>query len=205
MQACYDSTAYPNEPSCGTFTRDPTTHQVTGFHSGYVNAGLLEFTGIQSALDYTFALPGKWGSVRAGVMYLDTQRLTSIVGSASPSYLAGEIGTSKSKGNIDLRYMNRGFFWDTQAVFIGSAVFNTSYLPNTLEYNGVPSWWLINSTVGMQFTPHFGMQFIVNNVFDKEPPFPALTGAAVGYTAAVSTYFQGVLGRNFLLSASYKF
>ena len=205
MQACYDSTAYPNEPSCNTFARNPTTHQVTSFHSGYVNAGLLEFTGIQAALDYTFALPRNWGNVRAAVMYLDTQRLTSIVGSASPSYLAGEIGNSKSKGNIDLRYMNRGFFWDTQAVFIGPAVFSTQYTANTLDYMGVGAWWLINSTVGAQFTRHFGMQLVVNNVFDKEPPFPALAGAAVGFTPAVSTYFQGVLGRNFLLSADYKF
>jgi iron complex outermembrane recepter protein len=205
MQACYDSTDYPNSAACGTFTRNPTTHQVTDFHSGYVNAGLLEFAGIQAALDYTFALPRNWGNVRTGLMYLDTQKLTSIVGSASPNILAGEIGTSKSKSNIDLRYMNRGFYWDTQAVFIGSAVFDTSYLPNTLNYMGVGAWWLINSTVGMQFTPHFGMQLIVNNVFDKQPPVPAVAGVAVGYTAAASTYFEGFLGRNFLLSADYKF
>jgi outer membrane receptor protein involved in Fe transport len=57
----------------------------------------------------------------------------------------------------------------------------------------------------MQFSPHFSAQLIVNNVFDKEPPFPAMQGTSAGYTPAVTTYFQGFLGRNYLLSASYKF
>jgi outer membrane receptor protein involved in Fe transport len=205
MQACYDSTAYPNVPACGTFTRDTTTHQVTNFHSGYVNAGLLEYAGIQAALDYTFALPRNWGRVRTGIMYLDTQKLTSQVGSASPTFLAGEVGNSKSKGNIDVRYMNGGFFWDTQAIYIGSAVWDTSAAPNTYDYPGLDRWWLINSTVGMQFTPHFGMQLIVNNVFDKQPQLQANQSVSNGYVATTSTYFEGFLGRNFLLSASYKF
>jgi iron complex outermembrane recepter protein len=204
LDACYDSTAYPNEPSCQAFTRDPVTHQITGFHAGYINAGLLEFTGIQAAIDYTFDLPRNWGGVQATVRYLDSQRLRSIVGSAAPTDLAGEIGYSKSKGNIDLLYKNQGFFWDWQAIFIGPAAFSTSNSETQLNYFGVGSWWLINTTVGMEFTPRFGAQFIVNNLFDKDPPFPAMAGAAVGFTNATSTYFSGVLGRSFQLSAHYK-
>jgi outer membrane receptor protein involved in Fe transport len=205
LDACYDSTAYPNEPSCQAFTRDPVTHQITNFHAGYINAGLLEFTGIQAAIDYTFELPRNWGAVQTGLRYLDSQRLRSIVGSAAPNDLAGEIGYSKNKGNIDLLYKNQGFFWDWQAIFIGPAVFNTSYSETEINYFGVGSWWLINSTIGMEFTPHFGAQLIVNNVFDKEPPFPALAGGGVGFTNSTSTYFSGILGRAFQLGAHYKF
>ena len=204
LAACYDSSDYPNAPACSTFTRN-AQHQVDSFHAGYVNAGLLEFTGIQAALDYTFTLPRDWGNVQTSVHYLDTQRLTSIVGSASPNFLAGEVGLSKSRGNIDLLYSNHGFSWDWQGVFIGPAVFGTANLPTSLDYLGVGAWWLINSTVGMQFTPKFRMQLIVNNVFDKEPPFPAVAGGGVGYLSGTSTYFSGVLGRAFQLSADYKF
>ena len=204
MAACYDSPDYPDAPSCGTFTRN-AQHNVSNFHAGYINAGLLEFTGIQAALDYSFKLPGNWGDLRTSVGYLDSQRLKSIVGSASPTYLAGQIGYSKSKGNIDLLYSNRGFSWDWQGVFIGPAVFNNTNLPTSIDYYGVGESWIINSTIGMKFTPQFGMQLIVNNVFDKEPPFPAVAGGGVGYMSGTSTYFPGVLGRAFQLSANYKF
>jgi iron complex outermembrane receptor protein len=204
LAACYDSSDYPNAPSCSTFTRN-AQGQVASFHAGYINAGLLEFTGIQAALDYNFALPGNWGNVQTTVAYLDTQRLTSVVGSASPTFLAGQIGLSKSKGNIDLLYSNHGFSWDWQGVFIGPAVFSNANLPTSLDYYGVGAWWLINSTIGMHFTPQFSAQLIVNNVFNKEPPFPAVAGGGVGYLSGTSTYFSGVLGRSFQLGADYKF
>jgi iron complex outermembrane recepter protein len=205
LAACYDSSDYPNAPSCSTFTRDPATGNVNSYHVGYINAGLLEFTGIQAALDYSFSLPGNWGNVLTTVAYLDSQRLTSIVGSASPTYLAGQIGLSKSKGNIDLLYSNRGFSWDWQGVFIGPAVFSNSNLPTSIDYYGVGAWWLINSTIGMHFTPQLSAQLIVNNVFNKEPPFPAVAGGGVGYLSGTSTYFSGVLGRSFTLGLDYKF
>jgi outer membrane receptor protein involved in Fe transport len=205
MDACYDSTDYPNEPACSTFTRDPTTHQVTGFHAGYVNAGLLEFTGIQAALDYSFSLPKNLGTIQTRLSYLDTQRLTSIVGSASPIILAGQIGNSKSKGNVDITYLNQGFSWDWQGIFIGPAVFNTQNTPTSQNILGVGAWWLINTTIGMQFTPQFQMQLIVDNVFNKEPPFPALAGTGGNFVNSTTTYFSGILGRTFTLGADYKF
>jgi outer membrane receptor protein involved in Fe transport len=204
LAACYDSSDYPNAPSCSTFTRN-AQNQVNSFHAGYINAGLLEFTGIQAALDYNFTLPGNWGNLQTAVAYLDSQRLTSIVGSASPTYLAGQIGLSKSKGNIDLLYSNHGFSWDWQGIFIGPAVFSNANLPTSIDYLGVGAWWLINTTIGMHFTPQFSAQLIVNNVFNKEPPFPAVAGGGVGYLSGTSTYFSGVLGRAFQLGLDYKF
>jgi iron complex outermembrane recepter protein len=205
LDACYDSASYPNTPACSSFTRDPTTHQLTSFHAGFVNAGLLEFTGIQAGIDYNFSLPWNWGNMQTSVHYLDTQRLTSIVGSASPNLLAGEIGTSKSKGSIDLLYSNRAFSWDWQGIFIGPAVFSTQNLPTTQDYLGVGAWWLINSTIGMKFTPQFDTRLIIDNVFNKQPPFPALAGSGGNYSAGLSTYFSGVLGRAFQLQLTYKF
>ena len=59
--------------------------QITNFHAGYVNAGILQFTGIQAALDYTFDLPRALGSVETSAHYLDTQQLKSQIGTASPN------------------------------------------------------------------------------------------------------------------------
>jgi iron complex outermembrane recepter protein len=205
MVACYDSTNYPNDPACSTFTRNPVTHQVTGFHVGYVNAGILHFSGIQAALDYPFDLPWSLGGLEARAHYLGTTRLDSKIGEASTNSLAGLIGYSKTKINLDLIYTKESFLWDWQGVYIGPAEFSNSSPPNTYEFNNLGGWWVINSTLGYSFTPQFKMQFIVNNVFNKLPPFPALAGASGGWTPATSQYFSGVMGRYLTLTADYKF
>ena len=141
-----------------------------------MNAGLLEFTGIQAALDYTFDLPWALGSLETSAHYLDTQRLKSQIATAAPLDISGQIGYSKSKGTIDLLYANRGFSWDWQGIFIGPAQFSNQNTPTSQDILGVGAWWLINSTIGMKFTPALQARFIVDNVFNKQPPFPALAG-----------------------------
>jgi hypothetical protein len=42
--------------------------------------------------------------------------------------------------------------------------------------------------------------------FDKQPPFPALAAGTGGnFASATSLYFPGIIGRTYLLSASYHF
>jgi len=69
----------------------------------------------------------------------------------------------------------------------------------------VGSWWLINSTIGMKFNPQFQARLIVDNVFNKQPPFPAIAGTGGNFANATSVYFSGILGRTLLLEADYKF
>jgi outer membrane receptor protein involved in Fe transport len=204
LDACYDSPNFPNNPSCTAFTRNGAG-QITDFHAGFVNAGLLEFTGIQAALDYTFDLPWALGSLETSAHYLDTQRLKSQIATAAPNDISGQIGYSKNKGSIDLLYANKGFSWDWQGLFTGPAQFSNQNTPTSLDILGVGSWWLINSTIGMKFTPAFQARFIVNNVFNKQPPFPALAGTGGNFVNATTTYFEGILGRNLALEVDYKF
>jgi iron complex outermembrane recepter protein len=204
LDACFDSANYPNNPSCSTFTRNGNG-QISNFHTGFVNAGLLEFTGIQAALDYTFDLPWSLGSLQTSAHYLDTSRLKSQVATAAPNDISGQLGYSKSKGSIDLLYANNGFSWDWQGIFIGPAQFNNQNTPTSQDILGVGAWWLINSTIGMKFTPAFKVQLIVDNVFNKLPPFPAAAGTGGNYTPQTTTYFSGILGRTLQLEADYKF
>jgi outer membrane receptor protein involved in Fe transport len=204
LDACYDSPDYPSNPSCNSFTRNGAG-QITNFHAGFVNAGLLEFTGIQAALDYTFELPWALGSLETSAHYLDTQRLKSQIATAAPNDISGQIGYSKNKGSIDVLYANKGFAWDWQGIFVGPANFNNQNTPTSLDILGVGSWWLINSTISMKFTPALQARFIVDNVFNKQPPFPAIAGTGGNYANATSVYFSGILGRSLQLSVDYKF
>jgi iron complex outermembrane receptor protein len=204
LDACYDSSNFPDNPSCTSFTRN-AQGQITDFHAGFVNAGLLEFTGIQAALDYTFELPWALGSMQTSAHYLDTQRLKSQIATASPNDISGQLGYSKSKGSIDLLYANKGFSWDWQGIFIGPAQFNNQNTPTSQDILGVGAWWLINSTIGMKVTPAFQLRLIVDNVFNKQPPFPAIAGTGGNFANGTSVYFSGILGRSLQLSAEYKF
>jgi iron complex outermembrane recepter protein len=205
LDACYDSSSYPNAAACSTFTRDPVTHQITNFHAGFVNAGLLEFTGIQAGLDYNFTLPASLGMMEVRAQYLDTQRLESQIGAASANSLAGLIGTSKARGNIDILYGYKNFSWDWQGIYIGRANFSNQNLPTTQNYWGVPAWWIVNSTIGLQVTPAFKVRLIVDNVANSGPPYPALAATGGNFANATSVYFSGILGRAFQLVADYKF
>jgi outer membrane receptor protein involved in Fe transport len=63
---------------------------------------------------------------------------------------------------------------------------------------------VINSTLTYSVSPTFTVRFIVDNVFNKLPPFPALAGAQGNFTPAVSQYFEGVIGRSLLLGAEWR-
>jgi outer membrane receptor protein involved in Fe transport len=212
LDACYDSPDYPNNPSCQAFTRGTTgtnKGQITNFHVGYVNAGLLEFEGITASLDYTFDLPRSLGTVQTRINYLDTKQILSQVGSASPNELSGELanspGVPQTKGTIDLDYRYGPFGWDWQGQYIGSINFNNQNTATSQDYWSVAGWWLINSTLSYNVGKNFTARLIVNNVFDKEPPFPAMAGVQANFSNPTTLYFSGIIGRTYVVSANYHF
>ena len=204
LYACYDSTSYPSNPSCGSFSRN-AAGQITTFHAGYVNAGLLHFQGIQAGIDYVFDLPRSFGKIQTSASYLEERQLVSQIGSASPIQYAGQIGTPTSKGTVDLTYLKGPVSWNVQGIFVGSANFNNLNTETTQNVLTVHPWWLINSTVAYAVTKAITTRLIVDNVFNKQPPFPALAGSGGNFADATSQYFSGIIGRTYLLSANVRF
>jgi iron complex outermembrane receptor protein len=217
MDSCYDSSNYPSNQYCSLFTRN-ASHQVVDFHTGFVNAGNLHFTGVTAGLDYTFNVPtfggapGSLGSLQLRANYLDTQRLTQQIGSVPVQKLDGQLGgpnstgnAVKSKGTLDLAYHKGGFGWNWQGVFVGSANFANTNPPNYQDYMGVHPWWVINSTIAYEFPHAITTRLIVDNVFNKEPPYPALAASGGNYTQSATLYWSGIMGRYFLLAADMHF
>lgn len=208
LEACYDSPDYPNNPSCSQFTRNGQ-HQITDFHDGFVNTGFLDFQGITFGADWRVTLPRNWGALEMRANWLDTRKLETQVGAASPNSTLGElnqlIAVPHSKGTIDLNYMNGPFQWYWQGIYTGPFNFDNHDLATTKDILGVSHWWLINTTLTFDVTKSFQTRLIVNNVFDKEPPYPALSATGGNFASATSLYFQGILGRSYILSAEYHF
>jgi iron complex outermembrane recepter protein len=211
LDACYDSANYPNEPVCKSFTRN-ASGQITNFNAGYINAGLLEFSGITGEADYTIDFPGQFGALNTRVGWLDMQQLNQKIGSASQVSEAGTLGanaglqaTPKHKGNINLDYQVWKLDWNVQGIFIGAAKFSNADSPGDKDITGVSRWWLFNSTVSYAPIDHLNVRLIVDNVFNKEPPYPAIAGTGGNFESATSLYFSGILGRTYQLGVDYKF
>lgn len=209
MDQCYDSTDYPNNPACKGFTRN-AAHQVVDFHDGFINAGLLHFQGINAGLDYTADLPWNAGSLETRGAFLDTRQLILQVGSAAPINEAGQlgatIGTPKGKGSLSLTWTKGPVSWYWQGLYYSGMNFNNQNTPTSQNILRVNPWWLINSTLTWNVTSSFQTRLIVDNVFNKEPPFPALAAGTGGnFASATSLYFPGIIGRTYLLAFDYHF
>lgn len=210
MDECYDSTDFPNNPACSHFTRNAVTHQVTGYSDGFINAGLLHFQGFTAGLQEAFDLPAQLGTMQFRAYYLDTKTLLLRVGSAAPINEADTlnqlVAAPKSKAVFDLNYMKGPFAWYWQAQYYSMMDFDNQNTPTSQNIQSVPGWWLINSTLSLDVTKSLSLRLIVDNVFDKEPPYPALAAGTGGnFASATSLYFAGIIGRTYLLSADYRF
>jgi outer membrane receptor protein involved in Fe transport len=54
--------------------------------------------------------------------------------------------------------------------------------------------------------PNLKVQLVVDNVFDRQQPYPLpAVPANSQFGSGTSTYFSGIMGRYFVLSANYKF
>ena len=210
MDECYDSPDFPNNPACSHFTRNPATHQVTGYSDGFINAGLLHFQGFSAGLQDTFDLPAHLGTMQFHANYLDTKTLLLQVGSAAPINEADTLNqleaAPKSKAVFDLNYMKGPFQWYWQAQYYSMMDFNNQNTPTAQNILSVPKWWLINSTITMDVTKALELRLTVDNVFNKEPPYPSLAAGTGGnFASATSLYFAGIIGRTYLLNVDYKF
>jgi outer membrane receptor protein involved in Fe transport len=208
LDACYDSPSYPNNQYCSQFTRN-AAGQITSFHDGFVNAGLRDFEGVSGSLEYSFGLPAALGHLTLRAAYLDTTKLTEKVGSASVNDLRGELSAAvaqpKGKGSFSVLYDTGKIALYWQGLYTSTMRINNTDLPDTRDIEEVGKWWIFNATLGYHPTEALTARFIVDNVFDKEPPFPALAGSGGNFVSATSLYFSGIIGRTYQAQIQYAF
>ncbi len=207
LEACYDSPSYPNVESCNHFTRN-ASGQITGYDDGFVNAGLLHFQGDTVELDYRVRLPWNLGAMEWSGNYLDTITLKTQVGEAPVNNIAGALAgvgvgvpVPKSRGILSTTYMKGPFSWYWQGQFISGMQIYGGAPADTYNVMDVSHWWVINSSVAYQITGDIGLRMIVSNVFNKRPPLYATDSVAGGFAGQTSLYYEGIIGRTFLVEA----
>jgi outer membrane receptor protein involved in Fe transport len=94
--------------------------------------------------------------------------------------------------------------WQTR--YVGHAVFDNTLSADNAPQQGVGWWFVNNLTVGAMPIPNLKVQLVVDNVFDRQQPYPLpAVPANSQFGSGTSTYFSGIMGRYFVLSANYKF
>jgi len=196
LEACYDAVDFP-PAICAQIDR-AADGQVSFVRTGFANAASFDFAGLTAEIAYRRKI-GADTTLGLSLNYLYLDKLETQVGSGDIDTGRGEIGDPKHSftANINVDHGPVNFLWQTQ--YFGKGVWDADAAPDAYEVNGVGDWWLFNASLGFDVTEKFEMRLIVDNVFDKKPPFPA---PAAGGTI---TYYSGVLGRYFRVSGKVKF
>ncbi|MFC3785961.1 outer membrane receptor protein involved in Fe transport [Sphingopyxis italica] len=208
---CYDSADFPANEFCDRITRDAfdgdgsaDDGQISFIETGYFNSAQLRYKGYLASIDYRvptdFISTDSQIGVNLSYQYLDELSTRADANSAK-SQTDGSIGYSKHKGVLTLNYSEPTFNLFTQLSYIGKAQIDPQaaedFYPDGL--NDIPSVIFVNMGVRFDVDERFELQLNVDNVFDKQPPYPY---PASGGTI---TYFRGLLGRYVRAGATVKF
>jgi len=208
MQACYDSTNFPNEPACANFRRltaaeaaaQPGPARVAGdiadgFRSGYVNTSTIDFSGMIMEAAYGFDLRGgEAGAINLGTKLLYTKRFNVLTTAGTQvRESAGEVGAPDYRINFNAGYSWRQFDVDLQAQWTSAVKFEHEDTFEDVPYNDICAYTLFNSSIGYRLTDQVKFQLSVANLFDKDIPYEARISRSVGvYDALGRRYFASI-------------
>ncbi len=217
LQACYDSTNYPNESACSAFTRltaaeaaaQPGALRVAGdiangFQSGYYNTSSLRFNGLIAAAQYGFDLdsllsgvtdPGRI-TLGARLFYSNRYELQALPGSPSVNQV-GTVGNPRYTGNFSVGYSRGPLDANVQMLWQSAVKLDPLATIEQTPINRIGDYTLFNGTIGYNITERLRAQLAVRNLLDTDVP----------YEAQVTRSFRSYdpLGRRYFLTLTASF
>jgi outer membrane receptor protein involved in Fe transport len=202
LNACYDSTDFPNNFFCSLVRRNPATSQLQFVNTSFFNADKLGYKGIVASVDYWFPTPFIGSKSKIGING-QYQRLIALTSQASDAQTAshseGTLGYPKNSAVVNVNYTNGPLNLYTSFNYTGSVDQFTDTPAGYAEHQHLSS--VIYTNAGFKIEVGKGMRLFVDvdNIFDKgvPSPVPAFGGSV--------TYFPGVLGRYFRFGAGVHF
>jgi outer membrane receptor protein involved in Fe transport len=198
LTACYDSSDFEAEATCDLFTRD-AQGQISGIETGFFNLGLVEFAGLQTSMSWLTGL-GNYGDLNVSLNHLYTDKQIETPGSGNAVRLDGEIGRSKHRVTATTTWSFGDWKVFNQFRWLDGAVFNNADDEFSRTVPGVGSWFVMDTGVSYAVNDNIDLQLNVDNLLDREMPWPA-AASANGET----TYFSGVMGRYATVTARARF
>ncbi|TPG13767.1 TonB-dependent receptor [Sphingomonas koreensis] len=202
LNACYDSSDYPDNPFCSTFTRD-ADHQVVSFQEGNYNAAIERFRALQATANLsvplsTYGLPESAGTLGLGVNYLHTFKHFYKVGTGDKTYTVGTSSEPTDNFTANFNYDNGGFNVLWQVQYYGKSRIDVNTPITNYQYPTVDAYFMYNTSVGYRIDDKYSIRLVVDNVLDKHPPFP--------YSGLSTTrYYDAIMGRYFHINIGVDF
>jgi len=202
LKACYDANPYPSG-FCNLVTRAPGG-QITFIKEGYYNAATRSFAGVTAEVAYRLGLDrvglgANAGNLGLSVNYFYVRKQNTRVGTGDSTTTLNAIGNPRHSFTANVNYDNGAFNSLVQVQYFGKSLQDPNGALTDYQYPQVGAYVVTNTSVGYTIDKRYELRFIVDNLFDVGPPFPA---PAAGGTV---TYYSGVLGRYFRVSAGVKF
>ncbi|MBB2188066.1 TonB-dependent receptor [Gluconacetobacter liquefaciens] len=201
MNACYDSSSYPNNAYCNAFTRDPETHQITNFNEGYYNIANQHMQAVQANFDYAmplsrFGLSRDAGTVevRGNFTHYVKNNQTYL---GSTYYKTGDTSNPSNLMTLNLNYYRGPLSFQWQTVYYGKSVYALQVPATAYEANNRPAFAYFNATFGYKITKNIDANFMINNITDALPKYPG--------TVSLTRYYEAILGRSFQLNIGAHF
>jgi len=198
LNACYDSSGFPAESACGLFARD-AAGQIASLQTGFVNVGLVQFKGLQTSISW-FTQLGRYGDLNLTLNHLFTDEQLETPGSGNTVQLDGQIGRSKHRVTASATWDYGDWSVFNQFRWLDGAVFNNADDEFSRTVPGVGSWLVVDSSVRYALNDNVDLQLNIDNLLDREMPYPA-AASAFGET----TYFSGIMGRYATVTARVRF
>jgi outer membrane receptor protein involved in Fe transport len=204
MQACYDSTTYPNNPYCSTFTRD-STGQVVSFTDNYINIGVEALRILQLGLDYSLplsriGLPESAGTLDISSTYLHSYRHYTKVGAQDQQLVLGGVSNPVDAINANIHWQTKSFDWLWNFVFDGPTKVDPNAAANVYAYPRINPYFMANTSIGFRVNERFDLRLSINNVLNT-----SVTYAGPVPEFGTNKQFDAIMGRYFRLTAKVHF
>lgn len=220
INACYDSSAFPNVATCDAFRRLASTEvgagsanpvRVTGdiangYRSGFVNTSSLDFAGLIISAEYSLPLQRLFGGAPASSrisfsakLFHNDKFINRITDTSPILNQVGGIGLPDWSGQFNLVYADSHFSGSLQALWTGPVQNDITATPDLLapEDNDIGNYWRFNASMGYRINEQLRLQMVVNNLFDRR-----LSQAEL-FSRAFSSY--DLIGRRYLFSATIEY
>lgn len=209
MNACYDSTGFPDLLECSLFERD-FDFQVVAPQTGFLNAASREFAGLLANFNYDLADTWVAGVVPGnleffGSMFHVAKHERDVTGSSTEIF-EGERGFEEWRSQLNLRWTrdDLGALW--QSLYVGEFLADAQAPPERFSpgQNGAGSTWIHNATLTYRLTERLGLRLVVNNVFDNRDS-ARRRAQTLGGTSTLPFDPLDVIGRRYVLAINGEF
>jgi len=201
--ACYDSNNFPDEPSCGRFSREAGTFQFQNPATGFVNAANRDLSALIVDVNYSFdladiaeSLPGSL-NIAGNLFYLDKHEQK--VGSGDLDRFAGEANNEKYRWQVNGTYTVDRFTGLLQWRHIGGGVNSNENSAERRDDNTFASYDSFNLSLQYQLTDNLRIRGVVNNLFETTDGPRRQAGTGNG------NFFIDAIGRRFILGIAASF